>query len=213
MKHFLFAVLACTSLAAQAADLTTSIIMQGNSQGATACVTCHGSDGGGISSNGFPRLAGLNGGYISNQLQNFKTGKRTNPIMQPIANALTAKEIKLVAAYYASLPMPAYTPEIGTPELIKSGEGIALNGDWNHDIPACFQCHGPGGRGINSDFPAIVGQSSAYISSQIEAWKTGARADDPIGLMRSVSSKLTPEQIKAVSTFIANQTLTNGIKK
>jgi len=213
LKRILLAALTCIPLFAQADDVAKTITMQGNKQGATACLACHGADGGGTAAAGFPRLAGLNEAYIARQLQDFRSGKRSNPLMQPVAKALSDTEVQLIAAYYAALPIPATTPEGGDPALLRKGEAIAINGDWNHEIPACFQCHGPSGKGIESNFPAITGQSAVYISNQIAAWKSGTRANDPAGLMKSVANKLSADQVKAVSAFLANQPLTNGIQK
>jgi cytochrome c553 len=143
-------------------------------------------------------------------LQNFRSGKRSNPIMQPIAAALSKKEVPLIAAYYAALPIPAATPESSDPSLLGKGATLATLGDWDHEIPACFQCHGPDGKGMGSAFPSIAGQSALYISNQIEAWKSGTRTNDPVGLMKSVADKLSAEQVAAVSTFLASQQPKNG---
>lgn len=210
MKRVLLAAITCIPVYAQAADVAQTLATQGNKQGATACQTCHGADGGGTAAAGFPRLAGLDAGYIRQQLTNFRSGKRSNAIMQPIAESLSKKEIALIAEYYAALPMPAFSPEGGEAALLRKGEAIATVGDWDHEIPACFQCHGPGGKGLGATFPAITGQSAMYISSQIEALKTGTRTNDPVGLMKSVADKLSAEQAEAVSAFLANQQSTNG---
>ena len=133
--------------------------------------------------------------------------------MQPIAKALSNAEVNVLAAYYAGLPAPTPTPESGDAALITKGKTLAMSGDWNHDIPACFQCHGVNGQGIGSDFPAITGQSALYIANQIAAWKSGTRKNDPDGLMKAVASRLSADQVKAVSTFLANQPLTTGTSK
>lgn len=213
MKHILLAAMTCIPLMAQADDAAQTLTTQGNKQGATACMACHGADGGGTAAAGFPRLAGLNAAYIAHQLHDFRSGKRNNPLMQPIAKALSDTEIQQVAAYYAAMPVPATAPAGGDTALLRKGEALATTGDWNHEIPACFQCHGPAGKGIGRDFPAITGQSAVYISNQIAAWKSGARANDPAGLMKSVATKLSADQVKAVSTYLANQPLTNGNQK
>lgn len=213
MKHILLAAMTCIPLMAQADDAAQTLTTQGNKQGATACMACHGADGGGTAAAGFPRLAGLNAAYIAHQLHDFRSGKRNNPLMQPIAKALSDTEIQQVAAYYAAMPAPAVAPAGGDPALLRKGEALATTGDWNHEIPACFQCHGPMGKGIEPDFPAITGQSAVYISNQIAAWKSGTRANDPVGLMKSVATKLSADQVKAVSTYLANQPLTNGNQK
>lgn len=213
MRPILLAAIACIPLLAQADDVAQLITTQGNKQGATACMACHGVDGGGTAAAGFPRLAGLNQAYIAQQLHDFQSGRRSNPLMQPIAKALSATEIQQVAAYYAGMPLPTITLPGGDPALLRKGEAIATNGDWNHEIPACFQCHGPNGKGIGADFPTITGQSATYVANQIMAWKSGARTNDPVGLMKSVASKLSADQIKAVSAFLANQPITNGSQK
>lgn len=210
MKRILLAAITCIPIYAQAADVAKTLATQGNTQGATACQACHGEDGGGTAAAGFPRLAGLDAGYIQQQLMNFRSGKRSHDVMQPIAKALSKKEIALIAAYYAALPVPASTPEGGEAALLSKGEAIAKIGDWDHEIPACFQCHGPDGKGMGASFPAITGQSAMYISSQISAIKSGTRSNDPAGLMKSVSDKLLADQVEAVSAYLANQQSVNG---
>lgn len=59
--------------------------LQGNARGAPACVSCHGEQGEDIPMNGFPRLAGLNAGYLQTQLDVFANGQRANVMMTPIA--------------------------------------------------------------------------------------------------------------------------------
>ena len=46
---------------------------------AAVCGACHGVDGNSMSAQ-FPKLAGQNASYIAEQLADFKSGKRTNPI-------------------------------------------------------------------------------------------------------------------------------------
>lgn len=112
-----------------------------------ACSTCHGPDGGGNDASGFPRLAGLDAGYIEKQLRAFAQGEIENPVMTGMAAALTGQEIKDVAAYYAGLPpVTQAKPLKGVSTDV--GETLATIGDMSgRGLPACNQCHGPGGRG------------------------------------------------------------------
>ncbi|HEY6095604.1 MAG TPA: c-type cytochrome [Gallionellaceae bacterium] len=213
MKRLLFAAMACLPLYAQAEEAAQTIATQGTKQGTPACQSCHGADGGGMAAGGFPRLAGLSEAYLERQLMNFRSGKRTSPIMQPIVATLSEKEVAQLAAYFAALPAPVITPASSDVALLAKGAAIATTGDWGREIPACFQCHGPGGRGVGADFPAIAGQSSLYVSNQIAAWKNGRRSNDPAGLMKAVADKLSADQVKAVSAFIASQPTTNGTQK
>lgn len=67
-----------------------------------ACMGCHGPSGSGIPPN-FPRLAGQHAAYIEAQLLAFKSGTRTNDIMQPIAFPLSEEQIKQLALYISGL--------------------------------------------------------------------------------------------------------------
>ncbi len=77
------------------------IFMNGIGANVPACMACHGPTAGGIGT--FPRLAGQRYHYIIQQLKYFHKGERVNPIMQPIAAALTVPEMHDLAAYLSSL--------------------------------------------------------------------------------------------------------------
>lgn len=173
---------------------------QGNGQGATACIACHGASGEGNAASGFPRLAGLNADYLAKQLHDYQSGTRQNPIMQPFARAMSDTEIRNVTAYYASLE-----PKAGSAKTAGNEDGrkLALRGDWDNTIPACVSCHGPGGRGIDPDFPALAGQHASYITSQLQAWRNGKRHNDENDLMKVVAERLTDQQINAVAEYFA----------
>jgi len=191
------------SASASAADPAT-IAQQGSGQ-TTACASCHGKDGGGQAS--FPRLAGMNATYLLKQLQDFTNGLRTNAVMQPIAATLSPADRTAMARYYAGLPIPAATlATMQAPAADGSpGARLATRGHWSQGIPACVQCHGPGGVGIGDNFPAIAGQPAGYIAAQLNAWRNGTRKNDPLELMRHLSRRLTDDEIKAVSEWFARQ--------
>jgi cytochrome c553 len=71
--------------------------------GVPACATCHGIRGQGIGQ--IPRLAGQHANYLEEQLDVFqKTEQRPAGVaMKPIAHALTAENIRSVAAYMQSI--------------------------------------------------------------------------------------------------------------
>ncbi len=189
--------------AAAAADLAAgkAIVMQGNGHGALACVSCHGAQGAGNGPAGFPRLSSLRAGYIAKQLHDFQSGRRENAVMKPFASALSEAEIADVAAYYAAQHAAAAAAAEAPPA---EGEHLALRGDWDHDIPACVSCHGPGGKGVGTSFPALAGQHASYISSQIAAWQNGTRHNDPNDLMKSVAGRLREDQVDAVAAYFAS---------
>jgi len=66
------------------------------------CAACHGAMG--VSAVPmYPNLAGQKEAYIAKQLRDFKSGARKDPVMAPMAMALTDADVANVAAYYASL--------------------------------------------------------------------------------------------------------------
>lgn len=155
---------------------------------------------------GFPRLAGLSAGYMKKQLADFASGERANPIMQPIAAALSSEEADAVTTMLADKPRPAFEP-IGRAAAVEGlGETLALRGVWERNVPECVACHGPGGVGVGDSFPPLVGQSAQYLSSQLVAWQQGTRKNDPNDLMGHIARSLTEEEVKAVSTYFANLT-------
>ena len=178
---------------------------------APACQTCHGAAGEGIAQAGFPRLAGLGASYMGRQLDAFANGTRVNTVMMPIAKALSAVDRAAVSAYYAALSVPAASaapatalpaatvPSAAAPASATVGATLATAGRWADKLPACEQCHGPGGRGVGPDFPALAGQSASYLANQLTAWKTGARPPGPMGLMAVVANKLTDAEVRAVA--------------
>lgn len=181
----------------------TALVLQGNGQGATACVDCHGTDGAGNAAAGFPRLAGLDAGYLKKQLLDFQTGTRKNPVMEPIAKALSPLETGAVATYYSAQTTAAEAVAAADPGLIDRGARIALSGLWEKTIPACTSCHGPGGRGVGGHFPALAGQHADYIARQLAAWRDGSRSNDPQALMKGIAERLPEQDIAAVAVYFA----------
>jgi cytochrome c553 len=180
-----------------------AIAANGTASGAATCSACHGATGEGNAAAGFPRLAGLPAPYLAAQLASFATGKRQNPVMAPIATQLDAAQRKAVAGYYGSLgaAAPLAPPPDGTLRQGDTGAWLALRGRWENNLPACVQCHGAGGAGVGAAFPALAGQSSAYIATQLHAFKDGTRTGGPQDLMKAVASKLSDGDITAVANY------------
>jgi len=69
---------------------------------AESCTPCHGAKGR-VDNPLWPNLAGQNARYLVKQLQDFRAGRRVDPVMAPMAQALTDQDIKGLAAFYAGL--------------------------------------------------------------------------------------------------------------
>jgi len=173
------------------------------------CVACHQADGSGKHVEGgesWPRLAGLDAGYIAKQLHDFQNGDRQNASMMPFANMLNDQQIVDVAAYYSQLePTAGQGGENASEAVLKRGQQIAERGDWSEYVVSCKSCHGPGSIGAGESFPGIAGQHAGYIKAQITAWQEGSRSNDPQNLMGAVAKRMSEEDIHAVAVWLANQ--------
>jgi len=191
---------------AHAADGQKIFTQGGANPAAMACLGCHGADGKGIAAAGFPRLAGLPAGYLSKQLHDWRNGTRKQPVMEPLAKALTEDEIQAVSNYLASLPSDPVPDERRQQIADNPTARLALYGDWSRQIPGCVQCHGPGGSGVGDHFPPLAGQPAPYLIAQLNGWRDGSRSNDPNQLMVGVAKAMTDAEVKAIAEYFATPT-------
>jgi len=173
-------------------------LAKGQATATNVCAACHTSDGSrGSPAN--PIIQGQHPEYLAKQLTEFKSGKRANPIMQGMAAALSEADMKNVAAFYSSKQAkPGFAKN---KDLVSLGEKIYRGGIADRMVPACAGCHGPSGAGIPALYPRLSGQHADYTSAQLNAFRSGARANSP--QMTGVAAKMNDKEIKAVSDYIA----------
>jgi len=104
MKKLSFGLLVCAALNALADD-----VAQGRSKADVACALCHGPTGIATLPNA-PNLAGQQAIYLSEQLKNYRSGKRQHDVMSVIAKPLTDAEIAQLAAWYSAVKVTAEAP-------------------------------------------------------------------------------------------------------
>ncbi|MBL8447695.1 MAG: cytochrome c [Zoogloeaceae bacterium] len=68
---------------------------------AAVCGACHGADGNSAIPD-FPRLAGQQEDYLLRALQDYKLGRRKNPIMGAQVEALSKADMADLAAWFSS---------------------------------------------------------------------------------------------------------------
>jgi cytochrome c553 len=90
-----------SSLACYGAFASAGDIEAGKAK-ASMCSTCHGPLGLSQLPNA-PHLAGQPAIYTSEQLKQYRNGKRNNAVMEVLAKPLTDKEIEDLAAWYESI--------------------------------------------------------------------------------------------------------------
>ena len=74
----------------------------GKAKAAQVCAACHGADGNKPSDPAQPILAGQYYDYLVRALNDYKIGRRNNPIMKGFASQLSKKDIEDLAAWFSS---------------------------------------------------------------------------------------------------------------
>lgn len=181
------------------------IVQAGTPKGAVACSQCHGLDGIGNPQSGFPHVNGQPAYYLYKQLNDYASGARQNPVMAPIAQALTDAERQDVAAYYASLGPAASAPAPPAPsrQAMETGRMLVAHGSAERGIQACVNCHGPQATGMGPVFPRLAGQYAEYARAQFAAFRDGTRRNDPEAVMREVARRMSDDEVAAVSSYLA----------
>lgn len=200
------AVLAATSLTAFAAGETPAApsqaakpdLVKGEASYTAVCAACHGADGNSaIAAN--PKLSQQHPEYLIKQLQEFKSGKRNDPVMKGFATMLSDADMKNIAYWVTSKPAKAgFAKE---KDLVAMGERIYRGGIADRQIAACAGCHSPTGAGIPAQYPRLSGQHADYTAAQLVAFRDGKRSNSV--QMHQVAAKLNDREIKAVSDYIA----------
>ncbi|AKS07179.1 MULTISPECIES: c-type cytochrome [Pseudomonas] len=169
---------------------------------AAVCGACHGPDGNSPAPN-FPKLAGQGERYLTKQMQDIKSGKRTVLEMTGLLTNLSDQDLADIAAYFASQKGSVGAAD---PKLVARGEKLFRGGDLEKGLPACTGCHSPNGAGIAAaGFPHLSGQHATYIAKQLTDFRkeeAGRANDGDAMIMRTIARKLSDEDIAAVSSYI-----------
>jgi len=173
-------------------------LVKGEATFTAVCAACHGADGN-SGTPAYPKLSQQHPEYLVKQLQEYKSGKRKNAIMQGFAATLSDADMKNVA-YWATTKQakPGFARE---KELVTLGERIYRGGIAERQIAACAGCHSPTGSGIPAQYPRLKGQHSEYTAAQLTYFRDGVRTNSL--QMTQVAAKLNDREIRAVADYIA----------
>ncbi|VAW62661.1 Cytochrome c4 [hydrothermal vent metagenome] len=173
----------------------------GEATAGAVCAGCHMPDGN-SAVDMFPKLAGQHAQYLTHQLNDYKSGVRTDATMNGMAAALaTADDIANVAAFYASKKS---SPAAADASKVALGKDVYRGGNTTSSLPACMGCHGTDGSGNPAArFPSLAGQHAAYTIKQLKSFRDGSRTNDNNKMMQNVANKMTAAEIEAVANYIA----------
>ena len=182
----------------------TSVAMaQGNADAGkeltAVCAACHAADGNSLAPT-FPKLAGQQEKYLLKQLTDIKSGNRKVTEMTGLLDNLTDQNLADIAAYFANNSVVVGQADAA---LVEAGKAIYRTGNPKTGVPACTACHGPTGQGLGSAaFPALSGQHADYTKSQLKAFQTQERSNDPANIMRGIAFKMNDREIEDVASYI-----------
>jgi len=165
--------------------------MEAGKKVAKKCQQCHGKTGNGTFS-GMPRLTGKHQRYLVSALKAYKSGTRSDLMMEKAVVDLSENDIENLALYYASQkPISSNTNAIG--DESKGREQSS----------SCGGCHGEVGHSVTVEVPSLAGQDPAYLIKAVNAYKKGLRKHSK---MRSAVETLTEKNIANIAAFYAKQT-------
>ncbi|MEW9622718.1 c-type cytochrome [Rhodanobacter geophilus] len=168
---------------------------------AAACGACHGMDGNSTDPQ-YPKLAGQSEQYIVHQLENFKSGRRQNPIMLGMATPLSEQDMHDIGAYFAS---KTALPGVADQALVEHGQQLFREGDVKRGIPACMACHSIDGRGNpGAMYPQLQSQHAQYVQATLKAWHDGSSwgTDAHSQIMPAIAQKLDTNDIAALASYV-----------
>ena len=206
-------------------DLRSARAVAGDAQAgkgkSEVCAACHGTDGIAITP-AFPNLAAQKADYLYWALHAYKTGRMPESPMTAMAMALEEQDIRDLAAYYASLPVPpapADAPPMDVDAaLLAQGRAIYMDGTPAKGIPPCQGCHGADARGNPqagfvdrsgrtpyAAYPALRGQQNDYLQTRLQQFHDDAiDASSNSRVMHGIGQRLDPDSIKAVAGWLSS---------
>lgn len=141
------------------------------------CARCHLPEAWGNDDGTYPQLAGQHVNVLMKQLLDIRSGRRSNPAMQPFVQQRTIggyQDLANVVAYISTLPMnPRHAKGPWPPGSPEHAEGEAVYATY------CQSCHGAGGEGDNARaYPRLQGQHYSYMARQARLARDNLRRVD-----------------------------------
>jgi cytochrome c553 len=159
----------------------------------TVCTACHGPNGNSTNPD-YPILAAQSWRYIYTELKDFKEGRRSDPLMSPIAATLSRDDMIALGNYFAAQKQAPIKIDVDDAK-VQAGKAKA-------DETLCAMCHLGAFVGQN-EIPRVAGQWPKYIQKQLLDFKAKRRTNDG-GNMTAVAATLSDADIENLSQYIGN---------
>jgi cytochrome c553 len=163
---------------------------------AMTCSACHGFAGN-SRVEAVPILAGITPAYFRKAIEDYATGKRVSPEMEPFAKQVKLLGVDEVAAYFAA--------QRREPTPIKADRAATERG--RAAVTQCATCHGPQGQGDPAKLvPRIAGQPAAYLRNQLLLFKADKRSpgDAELTKMKAVLKTIPDEALADAAAYYSS---------
>ena len=155
---------------------------------AADCIGCHGEEGVSVDLPG-PTLAGQKAAYLVESFMAYKSGARSEDMMNAAAEGASDEDAADLAAYYASLTCESTLS--AEKQAASSGRAAAA---------ACIACHGADGVSTNPAWPNLVGFAKEHLVAALSAYRSGARTDVVMG---GAAKNLSDADIESAADYYA----------
>jgi cytochrome c553 len=160
------------------------------------CSACHGFSGN-SRVEAVPILAGMAPAYFKKAIEDYATGKRRSPEMEPFAKQVKLLGVDEGATFFAGQKREAASPR---PDRagVERGRVAATQ---------CAACHGPEGRGDPAKLvPQIAGQPAVYIRNQLLLFKMDKRSpgDEAVTKMKAALKAVPDETLADLAAYYSS---------
>jgi cytochrome c553 len=163
---------------------------------AYACSACHGL-GGNSKASTTPVLAGMPAWYFKKAIEDYATGRRVSPEMEPFAKMVKQQGVDDVAGYFAAQRREPLGVKVDR-EAVARGRKASV---------ACAGCHGDEGRGDEPrGVPSLQGQPVGYLQNQMQLFKTEKRSpgDATLASMKAIMKTIDDATLAALAAYYAS---------
>lgn len=161
------------------------------------CSACHG-PAGQSPGEAVPILAGLWPEYFRKAIEDYASGRRPSPEMEPYAKQVLELGVDDVAAYFAAQRRePTRTPV--DPGRAARGQAAAQQ---------CAICHGARGEGDRAKLvPDLRGQPAGYLLTQMLLFKQDRRSpgDERLKALKALMRTVPDDTLADLAHYFASQ--------
>jgi len=160
------------------------------------CSACHGFNGN-SRVEAVPILAGMSPAYFRKAIEDYATGKRISPEMEPFAKQVKALGVDEVATFFAAQRRDPASPR---PDRAGVERGRAA-------AAQCAPCHGAEGQGDPAKLvPRIAGQPAVYLRNQLVLFKADKRSpgDEALTKMKAVLKAVPDDTLADLAAYFSS---------